>query len=389
MEYPEGGNFSEFFSGPNAPLSAAVHLEAANVAAWPVPQWKPCPRIAMGPRPQELAVPLEPMAVEELMTCMSAKPLFNVEMAGKKTADHTLPGKQRRWSMAGQLVAEEVGDPMLHLAAARAVKHPMVSEMEDDPDTAHIAHFIYEKGADTVQWRWNQIEKLREVKRKLQGRNEELRKAAGPAFKRMNSPLDLALMEWILEDIGCEDRHLAKALAHGLPLAGPAATSPLFEMGHFPVALTLQDLLLTAPARRKELEAKVKAAAARSSTEAVVIWTKTMKEVELCQASGPLSAADVEDLVSRVWNPCRRLALNQGLKENGVVKWRVIDDHCESRVNAAAERKQCIQMHDVATIARMAIYIDGKTWQAPQGRRGGRVPGVRRPQVRVQTGGRV
>eukprot|EP00971_Amphidinium_carterae_P188915 3750424-Amphidinium_carterae.1 len=55
----------------------------------------------------------------------------------------------------------------------------------------------------------------------------------------------------------------------------------------------------------------------------------------------------------RGWNPCRRFALRQGLRADGSIKYRVIDDHTENDNNKSAGRCQRIHMAGVSTLMLM------------------------------------
>ena len=355
LNYSDSSSFVEFFAGPNAPLSMAVRLEAAKLHAFPWPIERPRLRsVSLRSSASSLAVPREPAGWKELLgtpvVCGTVVDLA-VDSAG---TSHTLPGKQARWNSSSQLLSDEIVSPAIHVAAARRLVHPMAADLLEDKWCGQIARSLVAAGSDIAKRRWDQVQRMQAAKASAGSRNRDLRDAAGVAFKAMESPLDLGFIEWMMAESACPDRNLAQVLAMGLPLTGEAATSPLLEFGDYQASISVTELLMSAPKRRDQVIEAVLAAARRCPEAAAVIWRKTLEEVEQKQAIGPLEYSDVVTRHGNAWVACRRWALQQGVSDSGAKKWRLIDDHADSRVNAAARRRQKLQLDDCAMLARMA-----------------------------------
>ena len=106
--------------------------------------------------------------------------------------------------------------------------------------------------------------------------------------------------------------HSQNKLLLGLPIVGPADESPFVEPLLGPAKLTVSQLLLGAPARRIEVDAKPELLPA--------IFNKTMAEVEEHKMGPPLEEVDVQSQCGNHYNIVQRYGIEQGVDELGSPK---------------------------------------------------------------------
>ena len=171
------------------------------------------------------------------------------------------------------------------------------------------------------------------------------------AFRRMNSKLHIPLMKEITASLNIEDAKLPEKLMRGLPIIGRADESPFFQQYVVPAKMTKMELLQGARKNTEMLERKMAEEARKASPDLLMaVFLKTQKEVENSSMGPPLTKQQVDEKYGRCWNGVQRFGILQGVDSSGNPKYRCIDNHLTALTNDAAERRQKIEMSNVATI---------------------------------------
>lgn len=133
----------------------------------------------------------------------------------------------------------------------------------------------------------------------------------------------------------------------GAPIVGRALESPFFQPYEVPATVTVAELLATAKQRRQSVIRRVVFMGKKGGVEqAAAIHAKTLKEVAQGSMAGPYTDIH-EELVEQFgefYNVIPSLGLHQGHNEDGLPKFRRIDDHTAGHTNLAATRTQRISM---------------------------------------------
>eukprot|EP00971_Amphidinium_carterae_P317063 6302924-Amphidinium_carterae.1 len=138
-----------------------------------------------------------------------------------------------------------------------------------------------------------------------------------------------------------------------MPIVGPSLRSPFFPEEHVEPSITLQHLLIGAPARRVQLCRQLRSQAASDPVAARAAVSKTQAEVAAHVMSGPFTATALTTKHGAHWNPCRRFAIQQGCQLDGSPKFRVIDDHSANDNNKTTGKVQKLRMSSVSTLMLM------------------------------------
>ena len=331
-EYPNGVSFVEVFSGPNAPLSQAIGLAAGvKVPGAPVRQGK-------GVRNElqtlaQLAIPKppdQPQAPQRKAEGGDANRVVGLES-----------GRQPGYGKRCQLIPDGLNDPLAHFDIAKCLEHPFNSEAGLKDWHADVLESLSAAPELDTAFRlktlqvWEDMSKSRSVKQ----RQEEHDRLACDNAKKLGLKPRTALMEVLQERYHIEDVAVPLLCRTGLPIVGPALESPFFQPYHVPTPMTIQELLSTSVKRRDATLRRVKVMGeAGGLPMAEAIWSKTMKEVEEGSMAGPFTKEEMFRKHGRFFNVVPSFGLQQG------EKYRRIDDHSASHNNAAAERRQRIQM---------------------------------------------
>ena len=349
LEYLKpGDSFLEVFSGPNAPLSAAV----GSVFKTPVPGG-PLDTKGKGVK-SELQALVEVMGEGKKRTrkgdseehMVSPRNLGLAEAAVNRL--RTLEsGKQPSFGKRFQIISDGINDPERHLEEALKLDHPFntsVSLKQDHRkvlDELRVSHLQDVKRRLTVLQTWERLAKSEEVLK----RQDEHDLRASHTARRLGLKPRTGLMEKLQEIYQIEDRAVPLLCRTGMPIIGDALESPFFKPYSVPATIAIRDLLATAPQRRKDLLRRVSSMSrAGGKAMAEAIWKKTMKEVNEGSMRGPLTETQVEELHGKHYNVVPAFGLRQGVDDMNQPKFRRIDDHSACLNNMAAGRKQRIEM---------------------------------------------
>ena len=349
LEYfKPGDSFLEVFSGPNAPLSAAV----GSVFKTPVPGG-PLDTKGKGVK-SELQALVEVIGEGKKRTrkgdseehMVSPRNLGLAEAAVNRL--RTLEsGKQPSFGKRFQIISDGINDPERHLEEALKLDHPFntsVSLKQDHRkvlDELGVSHLQDVKRRLTVLQTWERLANSEEVLK----RQEEHDLRASQTARRLGLKPRTGLMEKLQEIYQIEDRAVPLLCRTGMPIIGDALESPFFEPYSVPATIAIRDLLATAPQRRKDLLRRVSSMSrAGGKAMAEAIWKKTMKEVNEGSMKGPLTERQVEELHGKHYNVVPAFGLRQGVDDMNQPKFRRIDDHSACLNNMAAGRKQRIEM---------------------------------------------
>ena len=343
-----GDSFLEVFSGPNAPLSAAV----GSVFKTPVPGG-PMDTKGKGVK-SELQALVEVIGEGKKRTrkgnseeqMVSPRNLGLAEAAVNRLRALE-SGKQPSFGKRSQIISDGINDPERHLEEALKLDHPFntsVSLKQDHRkvlDELKVSHLQDVKRRLTVLQTWERLAKSEEVLKRQE--KHDLR--ASHTAQRLGLKPRTGLMEKLQEIYQIEDRAVPLLCRTGMPIIGDALESPFFEPYSVPATIAIRDLLATAPQRRKDLLRRVSSMSkAGGQAMAEAIWKKTMKEVKEGSMRGPLTERQVEELHGKHYNVVPAFGLRQGVDDMNQPKFRRIDDHSACLNNMAAGRKQRIEM---------------------------------------------
>ena len=247
------GTFIEVFSGPNAPLSAAV-----------------CRKVG-----QELPG----HRVESFRGVTNAKRI--------------------------QLVLDGLHSCSLHLKEALQLRHPFRGETALKEDRKECLAQAALKGRRLSHHRLSVLAGWKKLAthESLLARQKDLNHTASTTTRTLGPLPNAALMEFLAERFGVEDRALPSLCLVGMPIVGEALISPFFEPYMVPAALTVQKLLSSAVQRRRATMRRVAFMAAEGGdAQAHAIYEKTLKEVQAGTMAGPFSEATLEARHGRHFN---------------------------------------------------------------------------------------
>ena len=317
--------FSEVFSGPNAPLTEAVR-DMVNT--------HPLPREADHDTPIRVVKPRPELSERQRL----AKSM----------------GMQPKWGRGEQLIPDGLEDPAAHLEAARHLRHPGFDDGELDADLEEAIMRLRKEGLRAVVTRMHIIHTLEARAEELMPEKRKRDAAACRAFRALGAKLHTPLMEYVALQTGIEDIALPALLERGLPIVGEALKSPFFNAKVVPAALTLEELLTTAPKRRRRIIAAMKPPESQRFADAhLTAQEKTLKEVKRGTMGPAMTPEQLTERYGPYWNVTRRFGLRQGADDKGKAKYRAIDDHTESENNLAATRTQKIPMAGPGNIMAM------------------------------------
>lgn len=200
---------------------------------------------------------------------------------------------------------------------------------------------------------WRRIHKLRPVYCELHNcmfGGERLKRTClasnNPAERRkIMEPKKLALMQWIIEDTGYDDKQLARNMIDGFSLVGDAPKSGCLPGKLTPAQLPVEDLH-----SQSEKTAKAIRYMTRSSGDLLMdaqLWEKTISEVDAGWLVGPMSwdTLGMSDSVSR------RFGLAQASK------LRPIDDYSQSQVNSTVTIHEKPTVDNPDIVCALAIHF--------------------------------
>eukprot|EP00435_Cladocopium_sp_Y103_P053256 s448_g17.t1 len=341
------GSFVEVFSGPNAPLSSAVcrllgeDLRGARVESTKgiknelqrLAQVVSGAPLVLEPEPKgspgsQYAAPHHPESVANRQRMLKA-------------------GRQPSYGKREQLIPDGLQNPLQHLEEALKLEHPF--NVEASLKSMHLLALKFAEGSPgAVNTRrlktlaeWRLLAKSQETISMQESHEQE----ACSNAKHLGRKPRTALMCQLGERYGIEDRAVPTLCLKGMPIVGEALQSPFFEPKVIPAAVTVRELLASAPKRRKATLERIRFMAQKGSkAQAEAIYAKTLKEVQQGTMAGPYSHDDILEQFGTHYNLIPSFGLEQGVDDSGRPKYRRIDDHTAGHTNLAATRMQHIDM---------------------------------------------
>eukprot|EP00971_Amphidinium_carterae_P191775 3805073-Amphidinium_carterae.1 len=260
-------------------------------------------------------------------------------------------GRQMRWRRGQQLVEDGLDDPREHMARAAILDPPSMFADPLQSDLASTIAFVASHQHELSEIRRKRLEILRAKSDELASETEQLeQRFAGKAYKHMKLRYHVALMEWLQDEVGIEDRDVPRLLLTGLPVVGDQLKSAFFEEEPCPAVMAVSHLLMGAPARRERLRSKALSFRPREVAALEATVEKTQREIAMRTMSPPLSPKELTERHGSLWNVVRRFGIKQGEDSKGSPKYRAIDDHSECDNNKAAARAQRVPMTGVASL---------------------------------------
>lgn len=171
-----------------------------------------------------------------------------------------------------------------------------------------------------------------------------LKSSLPPHAAHILEPKRLLLFKEILEEIGYPDVGVFDELVHGTELVGEVKPFGIFEKAFRPADMTTEQLMSSSHSSRVLNFHKCSSS---GDTEIEVVYSKTLEEVELGWAMGPIGLNDLpqDAVVSRRF----------GLKQSA--KIRLIDDLSSSKVNQTVQTAESPKPHSVDFIAAMLLEV--------------------------------
>ena len=172
-----------------------------------------------------------------------------------------------------------------------------------------------------------------------------LKSALPPHAAHILEPKRLLLFKEILEEIGYPDVGVFDELVHGTELVGEVKPFGIFEKAFRPAEMTTEQLMSSSQSNRVLNFYRCSSSGDTEIDE--VVYSKTLEEVELWWARGPIALNDLphDAVVSRRF----------GLKQSA--KIRLIDDLSSSKVNQTVQTAESPKPHSVDFIAAMLLEV--------------------------------
>eukprot|EP00435_Cladocopium_sp_Y103_P013062 s2693_g3.t1 len=335
--------FIEVFSGPNAPLSAAVCHQ--------------CGEELQGHRVESTRGIKQEL--QRLAQVVDSRVALEAPLKGTQSSLQSKPEvlvnrhrmleamRQPSYGKRQQLISDGLECPLRHMEEALKLEHPFCAQdsLKDMHQTA-LNWMTESPGAtNTLRLRalaeWRLLAKSRDV---LELQSEHEAEACDNA-KRLGRKPRTALMSMLQARYHIEDCNVPWLCLKGMPIVGEALQSPFFEPKVVPAAVTLQELLSTASRRRNATLEKIRYMAKKGSEDqAQAIYRKTLKEVAQGSMAGPYTHEDIVVQCGPHYNLIPSFGLEQGIGDDGLPKYRRIDDHTAGFTNLAATRMQRIDM---------------------------------------------
>lgn len=338
IDIPRLNSFVGVFSGPNAPLTAAV-CERLGVDM-------PGTRLAT-----EKGVRMELQRLSHLTDCSSLLPERDPKTEQNTSTDrqsHSLQpavkrvepesswnrrssletGRQPSFGKREQLIPDGIHSPQKHLAKALELDHPFntLATLKEDHCNS-LKQWSTTPKVDNLRrlrtlGEWRDLSMSKDVLTQQKG-HEAL---ACENAKRLGRKPRTALMERLQSRYQVEDTQVPRLCLTGLPIVGDE--SAFFESKEVPATITLFELLATARRRRRDCLKRVEYMASKAPEgQSEAIYRKTLKEVASGTMAGPWTEQQLEERYGSHFNVIPSFGLTQGVNEKGEPKHRRIDDH--------------------------------------------------------------
>lgn len=236
--------------------------------------------------------------------------------------------------------------PQEFLNKASMTQHPFDSFSGVDSFVQEACEVIARENTNDVKIaRCKMLGKWIDAAKRLVGKDNEIKAGMSADRKRIMSSKKLALTQWVIDEMGYEDKELARDMAHGFSLVGDVPKSGRLPGKVVPAQLAVEDLHSQASKAAKAIRYMT-----RSSGDVLVdaqLWEKTLSEVDSGWLVGPLDwdCLGPQDAVSR------RFGLVQS------TKLRPIDDYSQSQVNATVTTYEKPTVDNPDVVCALAIYL--------------------------------
>ena len=223
-------SFLEVFSGPNAPLSAAV---AATVGE-ELSDAKPSllgreGTLVEGSRTETGAEP-------RCQTPDLDLPLTAAESKYRKDAISS--GKQPSYGKRTQMIADGLNDPIKHLEHAKRLAHPFASMETLKDDHVRAAEYLAGMSADVTRCRLRSLTRLKEKVSALRTAQEQANLSASWTAKKLGLKIQTEAMKHLQAELHIEDKEVPDACRTGLGIIGTASKSNFFEEFEVPPSVS-------------------------------------------------------------------------------------------------------------------------------------------------------
>ena len=217
-----GGIFTEVFSGPNAPLSAAIcHATGQDLPGYRVE---------------------------------SSRGITNgAGRNGPIQAEFHRGGASTGLGKRNQLIPDGLNSCMAHLREAMRLNHPFRGSLALNEDHRFA---LEEASLKAGRLQHHRLGVLAGWKRLVEhetivARQSSMETDAATTARRLGPLPKAALMEFLADRFEIEDRAVPRLCLVGMPIVGEASTSPFFDPFIIPAQLTVKELLATARQRRR------------------------------------------------------------------------------------------------------------------------------------------
>ena len=218
------------------------------------------------------------------------------------------------------------------LSEAMRLAHPFDASLPLPDALKRALHSTLCNGpAWVVAWREQVLRQWSAWASELELEEVKLKASLEPGVAGVLKPKRVLLLKRIAESISWPDMAFFDELCAGFNLVGNQAPSGIFSTELRPAELTVAELKQRVQFMKPALLGKVRAS--ECCEDALLLWDKTLKEVEEGCLQGPFSVEEIERRHSGSWLPTRRFGVWQS--SAGKQKLRPIDDYSENKVNQA------------------------------------------------------
>ena len=323
----------------------------ASLDAPPVPQVKMCP-FANGPRKKaHPALIPEFRAIVDLPNPPPDTGQYRILSSSAGEID-----KERNVDEAGTDQRRyKVGirwDPLEFMHQAKKVTHPCDPAVILPPCLkAAIAKVLTSSPEEFAKSRLEAVATIRQMAGDLAKAEADLKKSLDPTVAKILKDKNFCLWKALLTASDYDDVGIVDSVASGINLVGSHGKVEAMDEDLRPAEITPEDLLSSAPLRRKLLKHQIKQ---HSASEQEDLTSTSKTEVELGDLQGPFSEQQVTEYFgSEEWLLNPRFPIYQG----DSMKVRVIDDCKMSGMNTAFQRTFGVKPMDIDVLAAAAATI--------------------------------
>ena len=156
----------------------------------------------------------------------------------------------------------------MRLAQAKTLKHPFDSMTSVKTDHADAAAWLARHGREALRIRLRRLGEIRQLadSEDMKRQRTEANLRASLTARKFGCKPHVPLMTKLQDVTSVEDKAVPELCLSGMPIVGPALTSPFVDPFDKPAELSLTDLLASATERREVMISEVKKAGSRAST---------------------------------------------------------------------------------------------------------------------------